>query len=430
MTALAARGMLAAPYTFVFTARAARALYSLTKEQLAALAPRSVFMATDRGVPTQDLSDALTANQLLRLEAPYGIFVGVLELSHIMLGAADRQLNTFGFGFDRSRTAAALVQGFSSMTLTDPLKGLLPNVVVFNNRVAGALQYFAAVGPDGNVATFAAVLADGNIAIFRSAVLDFVDVPEAQDYARLLKGATGSSSSNASDNSASLWWIALVLVALAACGAVCIWRLRRKRSAALLKSKSPPLIGTQLHGRPVVGLPRLDRSALHLRKTLRVGSFGQVYTASCKTPISGMPVEEDATFVIKLWQILGSDDGAGSSHDLAARENILEELELEAQILRQFHGEPHIAEVYGLVVNDSGRSIGMAMESFTLGTLAELLVRQTQLNGTKLRMAHEIAAGMRAVSAVGGLHMELAACHVLLTADKRCKLVHIGNLIE
>lgn len=426
MAAAEQHGLLRSPYTIALSTRASHALRLLTPAQRAALAPRVVLLASDRVVPSNELQALLKTKGYLGLSAPYSVFVGGMEMSHAVLGAAVRQLNSFGFGVDRSRTANALATGLDSMTGDEPLPGVLFNFILFQNRVAKALQYMVARDDAlDELVTIVVLLADGGAPILRSSVFNVLDTPTDEDYA-LLRGQTTAGDEDHSD----LWWLAMIVVAVAVVVALLYWRRRHNRRAKLsrkgqLVSETTEhiLSAMELHGRAPLVLPEVERSQVRLRRTMRVGNFGQIYTAAFHSGVLGDRLAK-VMVVAKLWQMAGGGDDDALAEG-GPRGVVLAQLLLECQVLHQFCGEPHLAEVYALIVHNE-RPIGVAMEYFQNGTLAELLVRETPPDETKLRMAREIADGMRAVSEAGAMHMELAASHVLLTEDKRCKLAHVG----
>lgn len=360
MRGLYTNGLVEPPYTYVLTARASRGLPLLTPAHRDALMPRALLMATDRGDPSEStLTALLHAEGFLRPDAAYTPLVAGMELSHVLLSAAERRLNTYGFGHSRTRSAAALVAGLESMHGANALQGLLPKFVVLDNRVTTALQHIAAVDPSGDITAFGAILTSGAFAVFSPSILNAVDLPTAADYEALREGggSGGDSSapkSSSSASSAQRWWIAVVVVGgvLAALGAAwCHFRKRRKaerdRRMQSLNTARTLLVGMRFHGRTLVPLPELERDNVHLRHTLRIGTFGQVYTA--KVDSGALSEETDGRMVVaKLWQILGTQDNDEGA--LGPRSTAVDQLRLEALVLRQFTGEPHVAQARWLLL--------------------------------------------------------------------------------
>ena len=249
-------------------------------------------------------------------------------------------------------------------------------------------------------------------------------------------GGTGSGSQgNGDDSGAGLWWIAVLVVGLCLVLVLATWfhRHNRKGGVSLAGGRkrgadAEDLLTVQVHGRDVQELPALERSAITLHRTLRVGSFGQMCHA---TPVDDtLGCAKDASLIAKLWQLpsLGDEKDQIESR----RRFIVDQLVRESRILHQFNGEPHIATVYGLLASpDSPMPVGVLMECCTKGTLADLLEKQAPPMETKLRIAYEIASGMRTISEAGAMHMELAACNVMLTGeDYQCKLMHLGRWVQ
>lgn len=429
MELLDEQAMLTAPYFYVLTFRAARGLPFLQPYLLNKLKGRLVVQTVARLTARNAEFRALLDSSAVQAPTfPYLPFVEFVEMAHTILTAAERRLYTFGFGVDSVRTRAAILAALQSITSAAPMNGLLQDFTYFDDKQAVYIPcQMTAFGPNGRSESFVALTTSNNVAVFRPEVLANMAVPTQADYDALLNSGQHQDKSKKEDDSKNLWWLSLLfgglLLAIGVGVFFAVRHTKRRRRFAKFLAENQPMYVPTLPNRRRQELMELDQRRIHFERVLGIGSFGQIYLARLDSSAAMSPAVGGKA-VVKLWQTAGDLQTVAVDED---RQAVLGELVREYTVLAQFHGEPRMLQVYGLVVNDQ-RPLGIALEYCSGGNLATLLARRRLSLACKLRMATEIAEGMKVVAAAGCMHLELATRHILITSDMHCKLGHIGTL--
>lgn len=472
LAALAHAQLNESPFFYVLTTWAAFALPDVDPVVLASFANRLVSTGYDRATPSDDVYTTALASPALQGTFPFATFTGMVEAVHVLLGAAARELNAHGMGKNVPLTRTHMLAALAGLNSDQPLPGLLNAFWAFHGQIVTTAPRVSALQPSGASMAFAAVISSGNVAVYRLEVLHDVHLPTAADY----------DSASADTDEANAWWIALIVVGIVAVVlllAVVLWR-RRSRKAAL---SAGPLTEQQLaqalsvHEHKLRVMRRIEPQDVEIGEAIGHGSFGQIYRGEVKlrygsrterdvmqysrhsgTHIDAAPIPQAALssadlytrsadpselspnaevpllpsaasqvvttvpVCIKAWQSLAEL----TEQSPAWIEQTVAQLVQECQVLAQFYDVEHFVNLQGLLMRED-KFLGAVYDYCAGGNLAEHLATHMVPLWTKLSMACDVAMGMEVLEKYGATHLDLSARHVLVTAERRCKLMHIGE---